>query len=101
MHRAQEELVGADPTQQLVVALAVGVEQCVVAVCTIHYGADPGEDAVVTLRTQHRHVGQLNAGPGQGGIGGRVELGLGAGGVDRHTEDQIQLAPARLPVDHW
>ena len=85
----------------MVASQAVDVEQLVVASRSIHQGADPGENAVGALRTQYRHVGELYTGPGQGGIGGRVELRLGASGVDSHTEDQIQFAPARLPVDHW
>ena len=83
----------------MVASKAVDVEQLVVASRSIHQGADPGENAVGVLRTQHRYVGQLNADPGQGGIGGRVEQGLGAGDVDSHAEHQIELSPTRLPSD--
>ena len=99
VHRPQEQPIIPEATHQQVVAQAVGVEQSVVAACAIHQGADPGENAIAALRTLYRHVCQLNAGPGQGGIGGRVEQGLGAGNVDSHAEHQIELSPTRLPSD--
>ena len=83
----------------MVASQAVDVEQLVVASRSIHQGADPGENAIGILRTQHRYVGQLNADPGQGGIGGRVEQGLGAVDVDSHAVHKIELSPTRLPSD--